>query len=148
MKQSLEWLEKSEISVNEKVLFTLQKSHKYTILAKLFKSRNFDYEFKMELLKKITADDNSDIAINTRAKCMAGLPDAAIKAKIWAEITDLNSKDSLYVKNAKIAGFYSWDQLDIISPYFDKYYEILPVLNQGTTYKYMSSFFYSLLPTM
>lgn len=102
----------------------------------------------MELLKKITADDNSDIAINTRAKCMAGLPDAALKAKIWAEITDLNSKDSLYVKNAKIAGFYSWDQLDIISPYFDKYYEILPVLNQGTTYKYMSSFFYSLLPTM
>jgi len=102
----------------------------------------------MELLKKITGDDNSDIAINTRAKCMAGLPDAALKAKTWAEITDLNSKDSLYLKNAKIAGFYSWDQLDIISPYFDKYYEVLPVLNQGTTYKYMSSFFYSLLPTM
>ena len=102
----------------------------------------------MELLKKITGDDNSDIAINTRAKCMAGLPDAALKAKTWAEITDLNSKDSLYLKNAKIAGFYSWDQLDIISPYFDKYYEVLPVLNQGTTYKYMSSFFYTLLPTM
>lgn len=97
---------------------------------------------------KITGDDNSDIAINTRARCMAGLPDAAIKAKVWAEITDLNSQESLYVRNAKISGFYSWDQLDIIAPYFEKYYEILPVLNKGTSFKYLESFFHSLLPTM
>ncbi len=42
----------------------------------------------------IMADDNSDIAVNTRAKCMASLPDAEIKAKVWAEIIDTNSKDS------------------------------------------------------
>ena len=97
---------------------------------------------------KITGDDNSDIAINTRARCIAGLPDAAIKAKVWAEITDLNSQESLYVRNAKISGFYSWDQLDIIAPYFEKYYEILPILNKGTSFKYLESFFHSLLPTM
>ena len=57
----------------------------------------------------ITGDDNSDRAINARARCIAGLPDAAIKAKVWAEITDLNSQESLYVRNAKISGFYSWD---------------------------------------
>lgn len=93
-------------------------------------------------------DDNSDIAVNTRAKCMAGLPDAAMKAKVWAEIIDGSSKDSLYLRTAKISGFYSWDQLDIIAPYFDKYYEELPRLNKETTFKYLSTFFYSLLPTM
>ncbi len=84
-------MENSEIRVNEKVLFKLQKKHKYSILSRLFKSRAYSYEYKMDLLMKITGDDNSDIAINTRARCMAGLPDAAIKAKVWAEITDLNS---------------------------------------------------------
>jgi hypothetical protein len=63
----------------------------------------------MELLIKIMGDDNSDIAVNTRAKCMAGLPDAAMKAKVWAEIIDGSSKDSLYLRTAKISGFYSWD---------------------------------------
>jgi len=63
----------------------------------------------MEQLMKVSGDDNSDIAINTRARCMAGLPDAAIKAKVWAEITDINSTDSVYLRSAKISGFYSWD---------------------------------------
>lgn len=35
--------------------------------------------------------DNSDIAVRTKAACMAGLPDAENKAKVWAEITDPNS---------------------------------------------------------
>lgn len=79
---------------------------------------------------------------------MAGLPDAANKAKTWAEITDLNSKDSVYLRSAKIAGFYSWDQIDIIAPYFEKYYEILPVLSKGSSFRYFETFFHSLLPTM
>ncbi len=97
---------------------------------------------------KTMGDDNSDLAVNARAKCMAGLPDAAMKAKTWAEITDTQSKESLYLRSAKISGFYSWDQLDIIAPYFDKYYDEIPRLNKETTYKYLNTFFYSLLPTM
>ena len=38
--------------------------------------------------------------------------------------------------------------MDIIAPYFEKYYEILPILNKGTSFKYLESFFHSLLPTM
>lgn len=109
LKLCLGWMEASEISVDGKVLFKLQKKHKYSILSRLFKSRGFSYDFKMDLLMKVTGDDNSDIAINTRARCMAGLPDAAMKAKVWAEITDINSSDSVYLRTAKISGFYSWD---------------------------------------
>lgn len=109
LKLCLDWMEASEIIVEGKVLFKLQKKHKYSILSRLFKSRGFSYEFKIDLLMKVTGDDNSDLAINARARCMAGLPDAAMKAKVWAEITDLNSTESLYVRSAKISGFYSWD---------------------------------------
>jgi len=42
----------------------------------------------MATLDKILGGDNSDLAVNCRASCMAGLPDAENKAKIWAEITD------------------------------------------------------------
>lgn len=97
---------------------------------------------------KIMAYDNSDIAVNTRAKCLAGLPDAEMKAKVWAEICDTKSKESVYLRSAKIQGFYSWEQLDIISPYFDKFYEVLPELSQKSPHRYFQTFFYSLLPTM
>lgn len=148
LKLCLEWMSNSEIKVDGVSLFTLNKKHNYSILSRLFKSRSYTYDQKMEHMTKVMADDNTDIAVNTRAKCMAGLPDAALKAKTWAEIVDCNSKDSVYLRTAKIQGFYSWDQLDIISPYFDKYYEELPKLSELSSYRYFQTFFYSLLPTM
>ena len=109
LKLALDWMNDYEIKVDGVSLFPLQKKHNYAILSRLFKSRSYTYDQKMEHLTKVMADDNSDIAINTRAKCMAGLPYAAMKAKIWAEIIDTNSKDSVQHRTAKIAGFYSWD---------------------------------------
>jgi hypothetical protein len=40
---------------------------------------------------------------------MASLPNPEIKAKVWAEITDPNNSDSLYVRQAKMNGFYGHD---------------------------------------
>lgn len=47
-----------------------------------------------------------------------------------------------------MAGFYSFNQKELVAPYFDKFYDILQELNQGTTYKYFETFFFSLLPRM
>lgn len=60
--------------------------------------------------------------------CKAALPDAEVKAKVWAEITDVDSKNSVYVQTAKIHGIYSSEQLfdsdsSLVTPYFDKFYE-------------------------
>lgn len=125
LKMCIEWMDASEIKIDGESLFTLNKKHNYSILSRLFKSRSFTYNEKMEKMMKVMADDNTDIAVNTRAKCMACLPDAEMKAKVWAEITDVNSKDSVYLRTAKIQGFYSWDQLDIVAPYFDKFYDVI-----------------------
>ena len=40
--------------------------------------------------------------------CDAGLPEAENKAKVWKEITDVNSTESIYDRSARMAGFYSW----------------------------------------
>jgi hypothetical protein len=66
-------------------------------------------EKKMELLEKIQGGEKSDLAINTRLTCLAGLPDAAVKEETWKAITDVNSQESLKERSAKMAGFKSWD---------------------------------------
>ena len=63
----------------------------------------------MKMMQKIFSDDKSDIVDRCRAACMASLPNPEIKAKVWAEITDPNNSDSLYVRQAKMNGFYGHD---------------------------------------
>ena len=66
-------------------------------------------EFKEELLEKTLGDDKSDIAQRVRLTCNSGLPDPENKAKIWKEITNVTSKESIYDRSAKMGGFYSWN---------------------------------------
>lgn len=102
IRSALMWLEQSKIMVGDQNLYDLQKSHKMSILRLLFKSKYFGLDQKMALLESTLGDDKSDLAENCRASCMAGLPDAEVKAQIWAEITNPSSKDSVYVKSAKM----------------------------------------------
>ena len=90
-------------------LYELKTSHKHTILRTIFKSKSFTTEQKMDLLETTLGDDKSDLAENCRAGCLAGLPDPEVKARVWQEVTDPNNTDSLYVRNAKMSGFYSMD---------------------------------------
>lgn len=100
----------------------------------------------MELMELVLGDDKSDQADRCRTACIASLPDPEIKARVWAEITDPNSKDSNYVRAAKMGGFYGSDQFDIVSPYYDKFYEVLPLMFKSGSYKSFSSFFNYMLP--
>ena len=128
-------------------LYELKTSHKHSILRSLFESKHFEHDTKMEMMEMVLADDKSDLADRCRAACLASLPDAECKAKTWAEITDPNSKDSAYVRGAKMSGFQNRDQLDIIQPYFDKFFEVLPTLRaKGMSHKNFSAFFHNLLP--
>ncbi len=101
-------MDKGEITVEGKSLFTLLKKHKHSILSKLFKSRDWTLEQKMEVMNKHLTEED-DLSMNCKATCFAGLPCAENKAKTWAEIIDCDSKDSIYLRKSKMAGFYSWD---------------------------------------
>ena len=129
-------------------LFSLSKSHKHQIVTRLHKSLVLSQEAKNALLEQVIGDDKSDLARNTRLTCQAATPTEDAKAEVWRELVDPQSKLSLYERRAQMAGFYSWAQVDVCQPYFDKFYEALPDLSAHHTYKYIETFFYSMLPRM
>ena len=148
LRTALVWLEQSKIIVNGQELYDLQKTHKMAILRNLFKSTDFSLDQKMELLQGTLGEDQSDLAENCRATCMTSLPDPAVKERVWQELIDPNNTDSLYIKNAKMAGFYSLNQIDIVQPYFDKFFDILVEMKNTKVNKEFESFFWNLLPSM
>jgi hypothetical protein len=69
---------------------------------------------KMDLMEEWLGNDKSDLAENCRIGCMAALHDVDGKAATWAALIDPNSTDSLKESIAKMSGFYSRKQLDIL----------------------------------
>lgn len=61
---------------------------------------------------------------------------------------DANTTESIYKRAAKMGGFYSWKQIDLVRPYFDKFYEVLPLIYEKHAFKYIENFYHSLLPRM
>lgn len=70
-----------------------------------------------------------------------------MKAKVWAQIVDVSSKESQYVREAKIKGFYQRNQLDIIAPYFEKFYGEIVNMHHGVSHRYFMNWFNMMLPT-
>ena len=50
------------------------------------------------------------------------MPDADLKKKLWDEINDPDSKDSLMETRMKMEGLFQKSQVELITPYFEKYY--------------------------
>ena len=61
---------------------------------------------------------------------------------------DPQSKYSVYEKQAIMGGFYSRDKLDEYEIFSQKFYENLNDLDNKHSYKYLKSFFMSMLPTI
>jgi hypothetical protein len=47
-----------------------------------------------------------------------------------------------------MGGFYSYKQIDLIRPYFDKFFDVLPQIYEKQAFKYVEAFYHSLLPRM
>mmetsp|Transcript_42769 Transcript_42769/g.41119 ORF Transcript_42769/g.41119 Transcript_42769/m.41119 type:complete len:233 (+) Transcript_42769:2025-2723(+) len=145
---ALKWVETQTVFRQEgQVLYELNKKQQQSLVKVLHRFKEIPLEKKSELLEKVLEGDNSDLATNLRLTCEAALPSAESKAKVWAILTDPNSSESLYQKSARISGFYAYNQLDEIRPYFAKFYELLPTLfTSQTQFKFIEAFFYGLLP--
>ena len=50
------------------------------------------------------------------------IPDAGLKDKLWEEITDIASTETLLDLKLKMEGFWQKSHLDLIMPYIAKYY--------------------------
>ena len=78
----------------------------------------------MDLLEVTFSDDKSDIAENYRASCLATLLDPEVKAKIWQEISDMDSEDSLCMLQAKMNAFY-WNDEELTAAYEENFFDLL-----------------------
>jgi len=140
-----EWLVNGEIKdKNGEHLYKLVSGNKLFIVKVAYHSNHLSQEEKSKLLELSIGADKSDIASNLRLQCDAS--QAENKEKVWGQLIDPKSTYSLSQKRALLAGFYSFNQLDLIRPYFDKFYEILPSLQQDHSQKYTEDFIFYLLP--
>jgi hypothetical protein len=144
--KAIEWLKSGKIEDEGRVILELKPKHKHSVLKKYFTLKDVADKNKFEMLELVMGDDKSDIAENVRLTCKAYLPNAAGKEETWKALIDINSTESLKERSAKMAGFHSWNQLDITRCYFDKFYDELRNIQAGTPFKYQEAFFYSLLP--
>jgi len=98
-------------------------------------------------MEQVIGDDKSDLAFNTKLACMALLPDEEGKAATWAALIDPNSTDSLKESTAKMSGFLSRNQIDILRPYFSEFYRVLPTIQKTKSLKFLENFMSYMLPT-
>lgn len=67
-------------------------------------------ETKQKVREIVFKDDKSDKGMKVQQVLDASSPDPKDKERIWAEITDMESKDTLQTLQNKMCGFFNRDQ--------------------------------------
>jgi len=127
LKLCADWIHTGKfIYMNEEIDVELSPAQKYQILKSYYASLHFHNDDKKALKQKALEDDNSDAALIVSKLCDYSLPDAELKQRLWEDITNPASKESLKELTLKMQGFWQRQQQpDLIAPYFEKYYSIL-----------------------
>ena len=118
------WINEGKIKVGgEELKCEFTPEHKYSIIKSYCASKAFTLDEKNALKAKVFENDTSDKAKNVQEVCESILPDADLKAKIWEEVTNIDSQEGLMKMKIKMSGFFQREQqLDLIEPYFEKFY--------------------------
>lgn len=127
LKMTAEWIHQGKIVIDGQELgCQLTPNHKYEILKAYYASPHFTHDDKKALKAKTFEGDSSDKARNIGLICEYSLPDPALKEQLWRDITDLQTTEPLSELRNKIQGFFQRkQQLDLITPYFEKYYSLV-----------------------
>ena len=85
----------------------LTDDHKIAITKLYFSSAAFTNEEKKALSEKAFAGDTSDKVIQAQQVNDYSIPDADLKAKLWEEIANPSSTETLLQYQVKIGGFFN-----------------------------------------
>ena len=148
LKLTSEWILHDKVVIDGHTLeCKLTPNHKYAILQSFFASTHFSHEEKKALRTAALAGDNSDNAAKTSKICDYSLPDAELKEHLWRTITDTASSDSLAETKIKVQGFQQRkQQLDLMTPYFEKYYSIVSKIVETRDREFAEVFMSNLSP--
>jgi hypothetical protein len=98
LKKAQDWIVNQELKIHiggKDIGVVATQEHQYTIVKKICASKDFNAEEKAQIREKVFGNDKSDKGVNVQKVCDAAYPDADLKAKIWAEVTDFESKQSV-----------------------------------------------------
>lgn len=109
-------------------------------------SREIPLDEKKRLLEKQLDSDKSDLALRKKLSCEAALPDAASKAKLWELYNEAEPSMSLHNMGASMGHFNKLNQLDIVEPYLDKFFDVIDNYYSTHNNLYSQTFFWSLSP--
>lgn len=148
LKMTASWIHEGKITIDGQSLnFELSANHKYEILKAYYASTHFTLDEKKALKEKALAGDDSDRAKSASKICDYSLPDPALKDQLWKEITDAHTTDTLAELRNKIAGFQQRkQQLDLMTPYFEKYYSLVSKIVETRDREFAEVFMSALSP--
>ena len=90
------WITEGKITVEDVELkCKLTTDHKYKIIQSIYASPHFDNDEKRKLRDKCFENDKSDRAQTIMKICDYSMPSAELKEKLWSEMTDPESQDTL-----------------------------------------------------
>lgn len=148
LRQISGWILNDKVVIDEEELkVELTANQKYSILKQFWAHPAFSLDEKKALRDKALEKDTSDNAQNVKKVLEYSLPDAALKERLWEEILDESSGCSLMEIRLKIQGFWQRHlQLDLMAPYFEKYYATLKRVIDTRDREFAESFMQSLSP--
>jgi hypothetical protein len=107
LRLTADWILNEKVQIeDEEIKIELTSTQKYTICKRFWASADFSLDEKKALRDKALTGDDSDQAQNVRKVLDWSLPDADLKARLWDEINDSQTKDSLMELRLKIQGFW------------------------------------------
>ena len=144
-----DWILKEAVSVDDtKLACTLTPAQKYTIVKKYWASSDFTQEQKDALKTKCFEKDDSEPGMTAEKVLGYSLPDKDLKDRLWNEITDKESKESLLELRCKMEGFWQpRQQLDLMKPFFEKYYDIVKKVVDERDREFAQAFMNALSPS-
>ena len=107
LKVAADWILSGKVLVEgEELQCELTQKQKYDIVKGYWASRDFTLDEKKAVRAKVFEKDESDAGLNVQKVLDYSLPDATLKARLWEEITDPLTNDSLMDTRLKIQGFW------------------------------------------
>lgn len=103
LKLTASWILNGKVNIeDEDISIELTNPQKYSICKMYWASPDFSIDDKKALRDKALENDDSDQAQNVRKVLDWSLPDAELKTRLWEEITDSQTTDSLMELRLKI----------------------------------------------
>ena len=109
--------------------------HRYYLVKTLCASPHLSRAEKDAMMNRVYGDDTSDSTIRFKLISLMRIPDPKTKADMWKTITDLNGTTNFQMYKSMCSGFIQMPHhADLLEPYFDEYYKVLPSMMESHTF--------------